>query len=114
MFLIRWIRTLLSLPVLWLGQLTGMFKLPVAAPLLGLAWAIGRSGEVARMALVSIYTRQNREFALLRALRSAGWSAGVRRRRLSRPRQTSRRRPDGNAGDTRVATCGATSGRAGH
>ena len=48
---IRMIRILLSLPFLWLGQLTGGLKLAVCVPLLRLAWAIGGDGATARAAL---------------------------------------------------------------
>ncbi len=52
MFLIRWTRTLLSLPFLWVGQVMAMFNMAPAAYLLKTAWAISGSGEVALNTLI--------------------------------------------------------------
>jgi hypothetical protein len=54
MFLIRFIRMLLSLPFLWGGQLTGMFQMPISISLLKAAWWISADGETGFKALVAI------------------------------------------------------------
>jgi len=54
MFIIRFIRMLLSLPFLWGGQLTGMFQMPISIPLLRAAWWISANGQTGLSALVAI------------------------------------------------------------
>ena len=54
MFIIRWIRTLASLPVLWLGQLLSRFGAHPGVPLLKAAWAVGRDAEAGREALSAV------------------------------------------------------------
>ncbi|MDP6542933.1 MAG: hypothetical protein QGH60_03025 [Phycisphaerae bacterium] len=54
MFLIRFIRTLLSLPFLWGGQLTGIFQLPISIQLLRAAWWISADGQMGLKALQAI------------------------------------------------------------
>ena len=56
-----------SLPFLWLGQLTGVFNLSVSVGLLRLAWAVGRDGHVARLALVRMHQHLGGELARLQA-----------------------------------------------
>ncbi len=51
MFIVRWIRTLASLPILWLGELFARFSAALSVPLLKTAWAVGRDPEVGREAL---------------------------------------------------------------
>jgi hypothetical protein len=58
MFLIRWMRELLSIPFLWTGQLAAILKLSVDAPLLKVAWHISHNGRTGVMALVTVYRRQ--------------------------------------------------------
>ncbi|MCP4375056.1 MAG: hypothetical protein GY794_02575 [bacterium] len=53
MFLISFIRMLLSLPFLWGGQLTGMFQMPISISLLKVAWWISADGETGFKALVA-------------------------------------------------------------
>ena len=54
MFLIRFIRMLLSLPFLWSGQLTGMLQTPISIPLLKAAWRISADGKTGFTALAAI------------------------------------------------------------
>jgi len=54
MFLLRFIRMLLSLPFLWGGQLAGIFQMPVSIPLLRAAWWISADGQVGFKALTAI------------------------------------------------------------
>ncbi len=65
MFLIRLIRWFLSLPVLWLGQLAAMFT--ASASLLKIAWVVGGSGRVARMALIQMFKGLGPELTLAQA-----------------------------------------------
>jgi len=67
MFIIRWIRTLLSLPILWLGQLALHFKLPASIALLSAAWTIGGDAEVGRSALMAMRQLKSRDDALAQA-----------------------------------------------
>ena len=67
MFIIRWIRALLSLPILWLGQLTLYFKLPASIALLSAAWTIGGDAEVGRSALMAMRQLKSRDDALAQA-----------------------------------------------
>lgn len=53
MFLVRWIRTILSWPVTWAGQLLMMFKQPVCVGLLAKAYEIGGNPNTAAMALAA-------------------------------------------------------------
>ena len=54
MFLLRFIRMLLSLPFLWGGQLAGIFQMPISIPLLRAAWWISADGQVGFRALTAI------------------------------------------------------------
>jgi len=54
MFLLPFIRMLLSLPFLWSGQLAGIFQIPISIPLLKAAWWISADGEVGFAALKAI------------------------------------------------------------
>jgi len=54
MFLIRWIRILLSLPLQWAGQLAGILGLQQSAGLLTVAWRISEDGETGSLALAAI------------------------------------------------------------
>jgi hypothetical protein len=72
MLAVRFIAWLISLPVLWAGQLASLVKLPVAESLLEAAWWMGGDGEVANSALASRKLREPTEAVLARAL---GWLA---------------------------------------
>jgi len=65
----QWIGKLLSLPFLWLGQLTGMLKLPLSVPLLRTAWLLGGDGQVARTTLLAIHHRDGLHAARVQAAR---------------------------------------------
>jgi len=67
MFIVRWVRTLLSLPILWLGQLALNFNTPASIGLLSAAWAVGRDAEVGRSALAAIQRLRGRDTALAQA-----------------------------------------------
>lgn len=67
MFVIRWIRKLLSIPVQWAGRLAGMFKHPVEVPLLKAAWSISRNGQDGLVALAALHRRQGVAAALEQA-----------------------------------------------
>jgi len=54
MFLIRWIRTLVSLPFKWAGQLAGILNTPLSAGLLRAAWRISEDGDTGRLALAAV------------------------------------------------------------
>ena len=54
MFLIRFIRMLLSLPFLWGGQLAGILQMPLSIPLLKAAWWISADGQVGFKAIAAI------------------------------------------------------------
>ena len=54
MFLVRWTRTLISLPLVWAGRLASMFKSPAGASFLKAAWTIGGDGTVAQLAMAEI------------------------------------------------------------
>ncbi|MEN6449448.1 MAG: hypothetical protein ABFC96_03070 [Thermoguttaceae bacterium] len=58
MFLIRFFAWLVSLPILWAGQLAALVKLPITGSLLEAAWWVGGDGRVAVAALA---VRQQRE-----------------------------------------------------
>ena len=73
MFIVRWIRKLVSLPFLWLGQLAGMIKLPVSLTLMKAAFAVSGDGDIGRLALVAVYRQMGPDAALAQA---AGWMAG--------------------------------------
>jgi hypothetical protein len=66
-FLIRWIRMLLSLPFLWAGKLAIVLKLPMDMPLLKAAWYISGNGDTGRGALVAILRHQGPQAAMLQA-----------------------------------------------
>ena len=68
MFIVRLVAWLISLPVLWAGQLASLFKLPAAGPLLEAAWWIGGDGYVANAALADRKQREPAEAVLARAL----------------------------------------------
>jgi hypothetical protein len=67
MFIVEWIRALLSLPILWLGQLALRFKQPASIALLDAAWAVGRDAEVGHTALAAIRQFKGRDEALAKA-----------------------------------------------
>jgi tetratricopeptide (TPR) repeat protein len=67
MFIVRWIRGLLSLPILWLGLLALYFNQPASIPLLGAAWAVGGDAEVGRSALAATRRFKGRAEALAKA-----------------------------------------------
>ena len=67
MFLIRWIRELLSIPFLWAGRLAVTFKLPVDVPLLKAAWCISKNGQSGFIALTAVNRRQGVHAATLQA-----------------------------------------------
>lgn len=54
MFLIRWLRSLISLPILWIGQLLLNFNAAPAAPLLKTAWTVSGDTETGRLALMAV------------------------------------------------------------
>lgn len=54
MFLIRWLRSLASLPILWIGQLLLNFNAAPAVPLLKTAWAVSGDTETGRLALTAV------------------------------------------------------------
>ena len=64
MFLIRLLRWLMSLPFLWSGRLAATLNFPVSAALLRIAWVVGGSGRVARMALGELFKRAGAEIAM--------------------------------------------------
>ena len=68
MFLIRWIRTLLSLPVLWLGLLLLRFKTGPSILLLTAAWRISGDAETGRAALAAVCAIRGQADALATAL----------------------------------------------
>jgi len=63
MFLIRWIRKLLSLPLEWAGLLANMFKQPFALPLFQAAYAVNGDGQTALAAVQVARARQGPEAA---------------------------------------------------
>ena len=67
--MIRLLRRLLSLPLLWLGRLTGLLRLPVTVGLLKAAWTVGRDGQVGRLALVRMGEHMGRPAARAQAAR---------------------------------------------
>lgn len=67
MFLIRWIRELLSMPFLWAGWLALAFKFPLDVPLLKAAWYISRNGRRGHIALQAVHRRQGARAAALQA-----------------------------------------------
>lgn len=67
MFIICWIRTLLSLPLQWLGQVAGWTRTGLDVTLLTAAWWVSGDGRVARQALLRIYSTHGRDFAQLQA-----------------------------------------------
>ena len=67
MFIVRWIRALLSLPILWLGQLALYFRQPASIALLTAAWAVGGDAEVGRSALSETRRFKGRDEALAQA-----------------------------------------------
>lgn len=67
MLLVRSIRTLLSLPFLWVGGGLAMLKVAPALSFLTAAWLIGGKGEVARQALAFLLTTRGQAAALARA-----------------------------------------------
>jgi hypothetical protein len=69
MFLVRWAATLLSLPLVWAGQLARVLQLPLSVPLLKAAWRVGGNGPVALLALVAIRQRVSAEAARAQAAR---------------------------------------------
>lgn len=54
MFLVRCVRKLISLPLVWAGRLAAMFKSPAGASFLKVAWTIGDDGTVAQLAMSEI------------------------------------------------------------
>ncbi|MDP6046265.1 MAG: hypothetical protein QGG25_11700 [Phycisphaerae bacterium] len=68
MFLIRFIRILLSLPFVWVGLLSGMFQLPISIPLLQAAWWISADGQMAVNALSTMVKHERTEEALACAM----------------------------------------------
>lgn len=68
MFLIRWLRKILALPLQWLGQLAAWFKTGLDVPLLTAAWRVSGDGRIAKMALAAIYLQQGAEASLAYAL----------------------------------------------
>jgi len=54
MFLMRFIRMILSLPFLWTGRVAVMFQTPLSIPLLKTAWWISADGQVGVAALGAI------------------------------------------------------------
>ena len=67
MFIVRLVAWLISLPLLWAGQLASLFKLPVAVPLLEAAWRIGGDGYVANAALANRRRYESTEAVLAKA-----------------------------------------------
>jgi len=67
MFLVRWLRSLASLPILWLGQLALALKQPAGTALLSAAWAVSRDAGVGNAALAATYQMKGREAALAQA-----------------------------------------------
>lgn len=63
MFLVRWVRTLISLPLVWAGRLAAMFKSPASVGFLKAAWAIGGDGEVGQVAMSEILKHAGLEAA---------------------------------------------------
>ncbi len=51
MLVIRWTRTLVSLPFVWAGRLAAALRMPMGIPFLKAAWSIGGDGDVALSAL---------------------------------------------------------------
>jgi hypothetical protein len=72
MFILRWLRMLLALPLFWLGQLLGMLKLPLCLPFLKAAWSIGRIENMGIVALVKIQQMESIQAARNQA---AAWLA---------------------------------------
>lgn len=54
MFLVRWFRSLASLPILWIGQLLLNFNAAPAVPVLKAAWAVSGDTETGRLALMAV------------------------------------------------------------
>jgi hypothetical protein len=54
MNLISSIRLLVSLPLLWCGQVAGMFQMPASIPLLKAAWRVSADGQVGLKALTAV------------------------------------------------------------
>jgi hypothetical protein len=73
MFLIRWTKTIVSLPLVWAGRLAGLLQMPWGTPLLKMAWAVGGDGEVALSALRGIQSRIGPESARAQALEWMVW-----------------------------------------
>jgi hypothetical protein len=67
MFVVRWVRLLLSLPILWLGLLALYFKQAASIPLLTAAWVVGRDAEVGRSALAATRRFKGRDEGLAQA-----------------------------------------------
>ena len=67
MFLVRWIRLLLSLPVLWLGRLGVMFDVRGGVELIKAAYAIGQDPATAILALSYVRKYQGDEGLLAQA-----------------------------------------------
>ncbi len=64
MFLVRWLRTLASLPLLWVGQLLLNFGAAPSAHILQAAWTVGRDPETGRLALNAVARTQSATSAL--------------------------------------------------
>lgn len=69
MFLIRWILSLLSLPLEWAGQLGRMLHLPQAAGALKLAYAVGGDGVVGQLALYMLLQQEGASASFAQARR---------------------------------------------
>ena len=67
MFLIRWIRLLLSLPPLWLGRLALLLGIPGGVELLKAAYAVGQDPTTAILALIQMRKLQGTEALLAQA-----------------------------------------------
>jgi hypothetical protein len=67
MFLLRMTGWLLSLPLLWAGQLAAALKMPLSVPLLKAAWQVGGDGNVALLALANLQRHGGAEAARLQA-----------------------------------------------
>jgi len=63
MFLISWARTLAAFPFSVVGTALALFNVPLAAPVLHLAWHIGRSERIGHMALGRTFTLQGPQAA---------------------------------------------------
>jgi hypothetical protein len=72
MFVLRWLRKILALPLLWIGQLLLLAKMPPAVGLLKAAWIVSGDGEWGRIALAAVHALQGPQAAMACA---ADWMA---------------------------------------